>query len=85
MHNLVLAARHEFAEVKFFSVASQQVAPDGRDDPGTPLRWLLTVHGVRLPADPAAPAGLPDGRGPGGSDKDRGPDGPRHRRGETGR
>ena len=75
VHNLVLAARREFAEVKFFSVASQQVAPDGRDDPGTPLRWLLTVHGVRLPADPAEPADptCPADRGyPGGPDEDRG-------------
>jgi Double-GTPase 2 len=82
VHNLVLAARHEFAEVKFFSVASQRVAPDGRDDPGTPLRWLLTVHGVRLPADPAAPADPPDGGGPGGPDEALGPGGPRHRRGK---
>lgn len=51
VHNLVLATGREFAEVRFFLVASQEVAPDGRDDPGAPLRWLLTAHGVRLPAD----------------------------------
>jgi double-GTPase-like protein len=89
VHNLVLAARHEFAEVSFFSVASQRVAPDGRDDPGTPLRWLLTAHGVRLPADPADPAGSADGRRPGGPGQDSGPDVPadsggRHARRSTG-
>jgi hypothetical protein len=67
VHNLVLAARHEFAEVEFFPVASQQVARNGRDDPGKPLRWLLTAHGVRLPADPEGPegsAGRAQPRGP---------------------
>jgi hypothetical protein len=54
VHNLVMSARREFAEVRFFTVASQDVKPAGADDPGTPLRWLLTAHGVRLPADPAA-------------------------------
>ena len=56
VHNLVVSARHEFAEVRFFTVASQDVGPDRRDDPGRPLRWLLSTHGVRLPADPADPA-----------------------------
>jgi Double-GTPase 2 len=55
MHNLVMAARREFAEVKYFIVASQRVAPDGLDDPGAPLRWLLTAYNVRLPADQADP------------------------------
>jgi hypothetical protein len=56
VHNLVMAARHEFAEVRFFTVASQDIAPGRPDDPGAPLRWLLRAHGVRLPAapDPAA-------------------------------
>ena len=85
VHNLVLAARREFAEVEFFSVASQEVAPDGRDDPGTPLRWLLTAYGARLPADPADPAGPADRGYPGGPDEDRGPDVPagRHRKPTT--
>jgi Double-GTPase 2 len=57
LHNLVLAARRDFAEVRFFLVASQLVAPGAADDPGAPLRWLLTSHGTRLlgddsPADP---------------------------------
>ena len=51
VHNLVISAGREFAEVRFFTVASQDVAPGDRDDPGAPLRWLLTSHGVRLPAD----------------------------------
>jgi hypothetical protein len=53
LHNLVMSARREFAEVRYFTVASQDVAADGSDDPGVPLRWLLTTHGVRLPADAA--------------------------------
>jgi hypothetical protein len=52
-HNLVLSARREFAEARFFAVASQAAGEYGRaDDPGTPLRWLLRSDGVRLPADP---------------------------------
>jgi hypothetical protein len=84
VHNLVLAAPREFAEVRFFPVASQQVAEDGRDDPGAPLRWLLTTHGVRLPAVPEDLAS-PGGRGrPGPPDQPLAPDGPpapAHRRG----
>lgn len=59
VHNLVMAARHEFAQVKFFTVSSQDVPPGGPDDPGAPLRWLLTAHGVRLPEDHAAVLGHP--------------------------
>jgi hypothetical protein len=58
-HNLVLSARREFADARFFVVASQHGGPDGdtgpggrSDDPGAPLRWLLKSHGVRLPAEP---------------------------------
>jgi Double-GTPase 2 len=54
LHNLVLSAQREFAEVRYFTVASQDVTADRGDDPGVPLRWLLTAHGVRLPADQAA-------------------------------
>jgi Double-GTPase 2 len=52
VHNLVMAARRDFADVRYFAVASQAF-PDGRrpDDPGIPLRWLLRAHGVRLPPD----------------------------------
>jgi Double-GTPase 2 len=51
-HNLVLSARREFAEARFFAVSSQADAEDGEpDDPGAPLRWLLRSHGVRLPAE----------------------------------
>jgi Double-GTPase 2 len=53
VHNLVMAARHEFAEVRFFTVASQDVPPGGPGDPGIPLRWLLAAHGVRLPGGQA--------------------------------
>lgn len=49
LQNLVLAMSREFAEVRYFAVASQDVAASMRDDPGAPLRWLLAVHGVRLP------------------------------------
>lgn len=62
-HNLVLSARREFAETRFFAVASQaSTEHGGPDDPGTPLRWLLRTHGVRLPA---------------GNGSDRGPVSPR--------
>jgi Double-GTPase 2 len=57
LHNLVMSARREFAEVRYFTVASQQVVADRANDPGVPLRWLLTVHGVRLPADTVAHRG----------------------------
>lgn len=51
-HNVVLSARREFAEVRFFAVASQAAGEDGSPyDPGAPLRWLLRSHGVQLPAD----------------------------------
>jgi hypothetical protein len=50
-HNLVLSARREFAEARFFAVASQAGEYGGPADPGTPLRWLLGSDGVRLPAD----------------------------------
>jgi hypothetical protein len=63
IHNLVLAARRDFAEVRFFAVASQDVANDQSDDPGTPLRWLLRSHGVRLHIDPTS--------GRGGSDRSK--------------
>jgi hypothetical protein len=52
LHNLVMSARRDFAAVRYFTVASQDVAVGETDDPGVPLRWLLTTHGVRLPADP---------------------------------
>jgi hypothetical protein len=57
VHNLVISAPREFAEVRFFTVASQNVRPGGLDDPGAPLRWLLTAHGVRLPPDPPGASG----------------------------
>jgi hypothetical protein len=53
VHNLVLSARREFAEVRYFTVASlaaTQASP--AHDPGAPLRWLLASLGVRLPAEP---------------------------------
>lgn len=52
VHNLVLSARREFAETRFFAVASQLTREDGGpDDPGAPVRWLLSSHGVRLSAE----------------------------------
>ena len=51
VHNLVLSARREFAEVRYFAVASLAHAQvGGTRDPGAPLRWLLASRGVRLPA-----------------------------------
>ena len=63
VHNLVISAGREFAEVRFFTVASQNDAPGGQDDPGAPLRWLLTSHGVRLPADASGAGGSSDSSG----------------------
>jgi Double-GTPase 2 len=54
LHNLVMAARREFSEVTYFTVASQDAAASRVDDPGVPLCWLLAVHGVKLPGGPAA-------------------------------
>ena len=76
VHNLVISAPREFAKVTFFMVASQDLPPGSPDDPGTPLRWLLTAHGARLPAEPADqenPSGRAD---PGGT----GRTGHRHRK-----
>ncbi len=57
IHNLVLSAQREFAEVRFFTVASLAAARavPGRD-PGGPLSWLLSSRGVRLPGEPSEPA-----------------------------
>jgi hypothetical protein len=63
VHNLVISAPREFSEVRFFTIASQNVTPGDRDDPGVPLRWLLTSSGARLPADPAGPGTAGDARG----------------------
>jgi hypothetical protein len=62
MHNIVLAARREFAEVRYFAVASLSAAMSTPEhEPGAPLRWLLRARGVRLPAEPTqqAPAASP--------------------------
>lgn len=64
VHNLVMSARRDFAEVRFYTVASQEVPSGGQDDPGAPLRWLLAAHGARLPAVPGDPG---DPGGPAGS------------------
>ncbi len=58
MYNLVVSSQREFAEVRFYTVASQDVAADRADDPGAPLSWLLRAHGVQLPGDDPA-AGSP--------------------------
>jgi hypothetical protein len=50
MHNVVIGAQRDFAQVRYFTVASAPVTPDSRqDDPGTPLRWLLRAYGTALP------------------------------------
>jgi len=59
LHNLVLAAKQEFAEVRYYAVASLTTSgTTPSNDPGVALRWLLSSRGVRLPdrADPV-PAG----------------------------
>lgn len=55
VHNLVLSARHDFAEVRYFAVASlAAVEASPAYDACAPLRWLLRSQGVRLPAEPLA-------------------------------
>jgi len=54
LHNLVRAASREFRDVTYFAVASQDVTTSRVDDPGAPLRWLLAVHGVKIPGSDAA-------------------------------
>jgi hypothetical protein len=54
LHNLVLAAKNEFAEVRYFAVASLSTTRTSPgSDPGMPLRWLLRARGLKFPA-PAA-------------------------------
>jgi len=74
LHNLVIGARRDFAEVRFYLVASQAMPPGAADDPGAPLRWLLTALGARLPDDDS-PAGIPGegGRRPTASRSRSGP------------
>jgi Double-GTPase 2 len=62
VHNLVLSARRDFAEARYFAVASLAATGSSRSyDPGAPLRWLLASRGLRLPEDPdtAHPARVP--------------------------
>ncbi|HTT54723.1 MAG TPA: hypothetical protein VMH35_25295 [Streptosporangiaceae bacterium] len=55
VHNLVLSADRDFAEVRYFAVASLAApAASRRYDPAAPLRWLLASRGLRLPGDPEA-------------------------------
>lgn len=49
LQNLVMAVGRDFAEVRYFAVASLDVHASLSNDPGVPLRWLLSIHGVRLP------------------------------------
>jgi hypothetical protein len=53
LHNVVLAADNEFAEARYFVVAS---GPAAKATPGTdagaPLRWHLRARGVSIPAEP---------------------------------
>ena len=76
VHNLVLSARRDFAEARYFAVASLAAAQaSGSYDPGAPLRWLLASRGLRLPGGPdeARSPRVPRGRGgPDRSDQDQG-------------
>ena len=49
LHNMVLAAEREFAEVRYFPVASLRCTDDeASHDPGRPLLWLINRPGLRL-------------------------------------
>ncbi len=68
-HNLVLSARREFAEVRYFMVASLAAGQAAGDrEPGGPLRWLLAAQGARLPADASRATRVPRSRPPADSD-----------------
>ena len=54
LHNLVLAARREFAEVRWFAVASVNREDLDGHDPARPLAWLAERSGLRVPVDPPA-------------------------------
>jgi hypothetical protein len=61
LHNIVLAAPNEFAEVRYFNVASvPATATAPETDAGAPVRWLLRTQGVKLPTEaelnPAPPS-----------------------------
>jgi hypothetical protein len=51
LHNLVGAARREFAEVRWFAVASVDRDDAGGHDPVRPLAWLAEKSGLRVPVD----------------------------------
>jgi hypothetical protein len=78
IHNLVLSVQREFAEARFFAVASLAARQTGRShDPGAPLRWLLASRGVRLPDNQggdAASARVPRDRHEGGGSSSAHPD-----------
>ena len=59
MHNLVLSAEREFAEARFFAVASLADSPGRAHGAGAPLFWLLTSQGVRLAPGQAPPGATP--------------------------
>jgi hypothetical protein len=64
VHNLVLSARRDFAEARYFLVASLAAARADRSrDPGAPLRWLLQSRGVRLTDAGESPAAKARGNG----------------------
>jgi hypothetical protein len=53
LHNVVIGAQRDFAQVRYFAVASQPATgAHGQDDPGAPLRWLLRAYGTPLPGSP---------------------------------
>jgi len=65
VHNLVLSARREFSDVRYFTVASLAATEASRaHNPGAPLRWLLACLGVRLPAEPEQADSTRAPRGP---------------------
>jgi hypothetical protein len=68
VHNLVLSARRDFSEVRYFAVAAKADRESERYDPGAPLRWLLGRQGLRLggppPAGPRAEGGAQPRPGP---------------------
>lgn len=59
LYNLVMSSRREFAEVRFYTVASQAAIADRADDPEAPLSWLLRAHGIQLPGTEPAAGPLP--------------------------
>jgi hypothetical protein len=49
LHQMVISARREFRQVRFFAVASVAFGENPNHDAGAPMAWLLGRVGVHMP------------------------------------